>query len=98
MEKDEKNFLERAWDDWDAGRVAVNDKAVIKQAWGDWLSENWTWEWYATLSFKDDIGTRRADFLFQKWYKQLTTETRKDVQYVRCEELQLYRGVPCTIN
>lgn len=89
----EKDFLEQAWDDYNAGRVAVNDKKLIQQTWGDWLSD-WDWEWYCTLTFRDNVGIRRANSLWQMWYKQLITATRKDVQYVRFTEWQRNRGVP----
>ena len=88
-----KGFLEQAWDDWDSGRVAINDKAVIKQAWGDWLRE-WDWEWYCTLTFRDNVGIRRANSLWKVWYEKLVTSTRKNVQYVRFTEWQRDRGVP----
>ncbi len=89
----EKDFLKQAWDDWDAERVAVNDKALIQQTWGDWLGD-WDWEWYCTLTFRDNVGVRRANSLWQMWYKRHITATRKDVQYVRFTEWQRNRGVP----
>ncbi len=89
-----EKFIKRVWAEYEEGRVAVNDKGLVKDTWGEWLSESWDWEWYATLTFRENVGTRRADYLWRTWYKQLITETSKDVQYVRCEELQLSRGVP----
>lgn len=88
-----KDFIERVWDDWEAQRVAVNDKTLIQQTWGDWLGE-WPWEWYSTLTFRDNVGIRRANSLWQVWYDQLVKTTRKDVQYARFTEWQRDRGIP----
>ncbi len=85
-------FLKQARDDWKSEN-ALQD-VVVKDAWADWLSENWEWEWYVTLTFRESVGVRRANSLWQLWYKQLVGETKKDVQYVRFEEWQRLRGVP----
>lgn len=89
-----EKWFKRVWAEYEAGRVLIYDKALVKKAWGDWLSETWDWEWYATLTFRDDVGTKRAGSLWRMWVRQLTAETRKDVQWVRCEELQPDRGIP----
>ncbi len=88
------SFFKRVGAEYEAGRVAIHDKGFVKQAWGDWLSENWNWEWYATLTFRDNVGVVRANSLWQMWYKQLITATRRDVQYVRFTEWQRNRGIP----
>lgn len=88
----EKAFLKQAMDDYEEGRPALTI-AQVKKSWGEWLYENWEWEWYATLTFRENVGIKRADALWRKWYTQLVTETGKDVQYVRFAEWQRHRGV-----
>lgn len=67
----------------------------IRQAWGNWLHYTWAWEWFVTLTFRqDEVGTGRANALWSKWLKQLVKETGNDVQFVRVTEYQRYRGIP----
>ena len=76
------------------GVVVGGSRKKITDAWGKWLDMNWEWEWYVTLTFRDVVGVRRAENLFQKWLKELEKRSGNDVQYVRCTEWQRYRGVP----
>lgn len=43
-------------DDWRA-------KGVVKEAWGSWLSDNWTWDWWATLTFDQVTQAKGGRFV-----------------------------------
>lgn len=78
-----------------AGNMQKRDYKLLQEAWGNWLHYQWEWEWFVSLTFRDDhVGTGRANVLWRMWHKQLVKETGKDVQYVRVTEFQRYRGIP----
>jgi len=69
--------------------------AVVKQAWGDWLSETWDWQWFVTLTFRDEsVGRGRANSLWKRWVGAMEKAAQKAPGFVRVTEYQRYRGVP----
>ena len=69
--------------------------ATVKEAWGDWLSDNWQWEWFVTLTFRhDSVGRGKADSLWRRWVRDIEKAAQKAPAFVRVTEYQRYRGVP----
>lgn len=69
--------------------------ATVKAAWGDWLSTNWQWEWFVTLTFRDNsVGRGKADSLWRRWVAEIEKSAQTAPAFVRVTEYQRYRGVP----
>lgn len=67
----------------------------VKRAWGDWLSETWEWEWFVTLTFRDDrVGRGKANAFWRRWVSGMEKSSQKAPGFVRVTEYQRYRGIP----
>lgn len=42
--------------------------------WGEWLS-TWPWDWWATLTFRDEYSPNAADRAFLRWARWLRTDS-----------------------
>jgi hypothetical protein len=58
-------------------------KEVVKDAWGDWLSTDWTWDWWVTHTFDPRklvpgsashtaIGWQRSQACWDAWLSEIT--------------------------
>ena len=85
-----------------------NDAEVLKQAWGDWLTELGDkvggWDWWATLTFRDPNNPKFPNWTQPGWsYTQkaydsflghLSYENNlRPISWVRARENQPWRGV-----
>jgi hypothetical protein len=68
------------------------ERESIKAEFGRWLSTDWTWDWFCSFTFKEEIGAWKADNMWMGYTKELRKWTGRSVQWVRCTELQ-QRGV-----
>jgi hypothetical protein len=68
------------------------ERESIKAEFGHWLSTDWTWDWFCSFTFLEEIGTWKADNMWKKYIKELCKWTGRNIQWVRCTELQ-QRGV-----
>ncbi|MBA7554384.1 hypothetical protein ES705_47001 [subsurface metagenome] len=79
-------------------------QAELKQAWGDWVSQLYPWQWFVTLTFRD----RSAEQVRQGWtkvgmayaktaYNQFLGRLQPalgPLYWFRAFETQFWRGVP----
>lgn len=71
----------------------------LRDCWAELLNR-WLWDWFATLTFRDDPHPEKADKLFRVWVSKLNRKLYgvrwakhgKGVRWVRATELQR-RGV-----
>jgi len=48
----------------------------ITEAWADFLADDrWNWQWYVTLTFKEEIHPEQAHKYFCRWIRQLNEFT-----------------------
>ena len=77
----------------------------IRDAWGAWISGLASWDWFATLTFRDPrsneqergwtkIGTQYASRAFKAFVKAVQKETPEKIRWVCGVEYQHWRGVP----
>lgn len=71
----------------------------LKEAWGRWLSETWSWDWWVTLTFRErgdglPISLGYADRCWRAWLKGLRRSVGHHVYWVRATEFQRWRGAP----
>lgn len=60
--------------------------ADLRQTWGDWLSEEWKWDWWCTMTFRDPMGPKGAHTRWVKWVRWLRSAVGHRVYYVRARE------------
>jgi hypothetical protein len=68
------------------------ERESIKAEFGHWLSTDWTWDWFCSFTFPEEIGIWKADNMWKRYTKELRKWTGRNIQWVRCTELQ-QRGV-----
>jgi len=61
-------------------------RGVLKEAWGEWLSTNWEWDWFVTLQYKPltpkvgssgvitGVGWDRSERDWHSWLQDVTHE------------------------
>jgi hypothetical protein len=64
----------------------------IREAFVDWLND-YDWDWYVTLTFRNDIGEYYARENFQRFHKEIRHRNGYRPEFVRVTEYQ-QRGVP----
>ena len=80
-------------------------QAKIRDAWGAFISGLASWDWFATLTFRDPgsdnqqrgwtkIGTQYASRAFKAFLKAVQKETPEKICWVCGLEYQHWRGVP----
>lgn len=78
------------------------EKQELKQAWADFLGELSSWDWFATLTFRDP-GPGQGNWTKPGWtyaknafrgFVEAIQPVLGAAQYVRMFELQKERGVP----
>jgi hypothetical protein len=57
------------------------DKTWIVQAWGEWLKQ-YSWDWFATLTFKNPLGWEDVDKRINRWIYQLKSESCSQLSYI----------------
>lgn len=79
---------------WEGDRESGGGEAgSLIESWGDFLDNNWAWEWFFSLTFKNAIGEWGADRRFHTWMKFLRRRISHRIEFVRVIEYQ-QRGVP----
>ena len=71
----------------------------LKSAWSEWL-DGMEWDWYVTLTFKNEIHPEQAERNFRRWVRRLNEKRHgkrfrkkgKGISWVRAIEMQR-RGV-----
>ena len=81
----------------------VNTTAELRDAWGTWISGLAEWDWFVTLSFRDPAQQPGENWTKPGWgqakhaWTQFINIVISDLargQWVRCLELQKWRGTP----
>lgn len=65
----------------------------LQDIWGQWLSE-WNWEWFVTLTFREEVGIVKAERLWRRWIRELNEAFGDRVGYFRVMEWHRNRKVP----
>lgn len=65
----------------------------LREVWAEWLNE-WDWEWFVTLTFKEEVGIMKAERLWRRWVRELNEALDDRVGYFRVMEWQKNRKVP----
>jgi len=65
----------------------------LRDVWAKWLNE-WDWEWFVTLTFRQQVGIVEADKLWRKWIRELNEALDERVGYFRVMEWHKGRKVP----
>lgn len=60
-------------------RVTVAQDAFA-EAWSRWIDGAAAWNWFATLTFKEDVSVERAEKLARRWLARLAEATRQKSQ------------------
>ena len=55
-----------------------------------WLN-NYNWDWYVTLTFRDDVNNKKAFKLFNTWKIDLKKASNNKIQYVMIIEKSKFR-------
>ncbi len=78
-----------------------DEKSNVQQAWGQWLSELYPWQWFVTLTFRDpppgSTWTRPGWTYAKKAWRAFVDRVSPEVgelAWVRVFEIQKGRGVP----
>jgi len=77
----------------------------IRAAWGAFISSLASWDWFATLTFRDPrsedqergwtkVGTQYASRAYKAFIKAVQKETPEKIRWVCGLEYQHWRGVP----
>jgi len=85
--------------------TGVYQSQALKLAWGDFLSGLDTWDWWATLTFRDrtdeevkrgwtKVGSQYSARAFKSFIKELQKKSGKEINWVSAREYQRWRGVP----
>lgn len=68
---------------------------VMKEAWGTWLSCEWDWEWFVTLTFKNaSMGRAAANTIWRTWVSEMEKSSGTAPGFVRVTERTPYRYAP----
>lgn len=65
-----------------------NDRLIMQAEFGQWLSKDWSWDWFGSFTFRGEVGTVKANSTWNWFVKQLRKDTGRSVQWVRCTEPQ----------
>lgn len=71
--------------------VLISQEKFLKEAWAEFIEE-YTWEWWVSLTFRDKVSTKTANRKWNKWLKALEKELEDQVGYFRVTELQRPRN------
>jgi hypothetical protein len=52
----------------------------LKQLYGSYLHQ-FSWDWYCILTFRNEVSSRTAYKLFNKWKVQLKNTSRQNINY-----------------
>ena len=63
----------------------------LKESWSTFLN-NFNWDWWVTLTFRNKQSTKTANIKWNKWLKRLENEIDNKVGYFRVTELQRPRN------
>ncbi len=69
-------------------------QAKIRESWGNFLKEKFNFDWYVTLTFKDNVGEWGADRNFRRFVRELRHRAGHRVEFLRTTEWQKQRNVP----
>ena len=61
-------------------RIAMNNTIQMTKDGGDWLNK-FNWDWFVTLTFREDVGIRQALRMFNKWTLELKHDTHCRIEY-----------------
>lgn len=59
--------------------IGIDTKGLTDQ-WADFLNQ-WKWDWYATLTFKDPISIKKAFKSFNEWKVALKHAVKQRIDY-----------------
>ncbi len=63
----------------------------VEKAWGAWLNQ-YRWDWFVTLTFKNPVTKRQAFQRFNRWKLQLKKASGSCIYYIMVMEDHKYRG------
>lgn len=69
--------------------ICTND--TVADAWATWI-DRWKWEWFATLTFSDEVSPKKAHNIWRDWLHELERAAERKVHYIRVTEKQVLRG------
>jgi hypothetical protein len=65
---------------------SVSDRRQLTEAWGEFLSQ-FSWDWFVTLTFRDEVKSFRAHRLFGYLMRDLETAAGVPIFWFRSDEI-----------